>query len=113
MKANPLAAVFRWAFALIIALFTVFTALLAADPVRAQTLQCAALDQIVAHLTERYQEQLVGDGVGPNGTRLQVYAHPEGTTWTVIGLLPDGRACFIASGDDWTGHEFTPAGSET
>ena len=40
-------------------------------------------------------------------------SHPEGDTWTVVGVMPGGQACFIASGSHWEVHEFTPAGSET
>lgn len=108
-----LANLLRWTFALLIAILAAFTALLAADPARAQALHCGPVDQVVEHLAKTYQEQLLGDGGGPNGTRMMVFIHPSGSTWTVIGLLADGTACFIASGTNWTVRELTPAGSET
>lgn len=86
---------------------------LAVSPLFAQPLQCAAFDQMMTHLTDTYGEQLIGEGHGPNGTRLLMFAHPEGDTWTVVGVMPGGQACFIASGANWTVHDFTPAGSET
>lgn len=104
----------RWALALMIAFLVVISGLILADDARAQTaLQCAPLDQMLTLLADKYGEQLIGEGQGPNGTRLLTFAHPEGDTWTVVGVIPNGQACFIASGASWTVHEFTPAGSET
>lgn len=99
-----------WALAAMIALLAVFSVLLLADDARAQPLQCGPADQVVELLSNKYGEELIGDGAGPNGTRLMVFAHPEGETWTVIGLMPDGTACFIATGTDWS---LAPPGSET
>lgn len=103
----------RWVLAALIVLLALFTALVLADDARAEPLSCGPVDQVVEALTGEYHEVLVGTGAGPNGTRLLVFAHPDGTTWTVLGLLPDGKACFIASGTDWKAAPPTPPGSET
>jgi hypothetical protein len=79
----------------------------------AQTLSCAPVDQVVEVLANQYGEELVGDGVAPNGARLLVFARPDGASWTVLGLLPDGKACPVAAGTQWTSHERTKPGSET
>lgn len=106
-------AVSRWALAALIAFLALFSILLLADSAKAASPQCAPIDQVVEGLARNYGEELVGDGGGPNGSRLMVFAHPDGDTWTVIGLMPDGTACLIASGVDWKAHETTPPGSET
>lgn len=108
-----MAAFSRWALVLMIALIAVFSALLVADPARAQTVPCGPVDQVLTELSDQYGEQLIGQGEGPNGTQMLLFSHPEGDTWTVVGILPGGQACFIASGSHWDIHEFTPAGSET
>jgi hypothetical protein len=103
----------RWIVAMMIAVLVLFSALFLADAARAQTAQCAPVDQMLTLLADKYGEQLIGEGQGPNGFKLLMFAHPEGDTWTVVGVIPGGQACFIASGESWTVHDFTPAGSET
>lgn len=103
----------RWALAAIIGFLLLISVLLLADPLQAQPLQGAPVDQVVEALHGQCGEELIGDGVGPNGTRLLIFAHPDGDSWTVIGLLPDGKACPIAWGTDWTQRTPTPPGSET
>lgn len=103
----------RWIVALMIAFLILFSVLLLADDAGAQPLPCGTVDQVITELTEKYGEQLIGEGQGPNGTRLLMFSHPDGDTWTVVGIMPGGQACFVASGSHWNVHEFTPAGSET
>jgi hypothetical protein len=103
----------RWFVGLLTGMVVLISVLLLADPVKAQPLQCDSVDQVLTYLADQFDEQLVGEGQGPNGTRLLLFAHPQGDTWTVIGVIPGDKACFIASGTNWTDHEPTPAGSET
>lgn len=106
--------ILRWAAKAVIAAFILFwVVVLVGGMAGATTLSCAPVDQAVELLVNTYGEELVGEGEGPNGTRLMIFAHPDGDTWAVIGLLPDGNACFIASGTDWIAREPTPPGSET
>jgi hypothetical protein len=103
----------RWALALMISLLALFAVLLLADRAKAQTLQCGPIDQVIELLVRKYGEELFGTGQGPNGTRLFVFAHPDGATWTVFATMPDGQACIIASGASWHAAAPTPPGSET
>lgn len=103
----------RWALAALVAFLAVFSVLILADSARAATSQCAPIDQVVEGLAANYGEELIGDGGGAGGSRLMVFAHPDGKTWTVIGLMPDGTGCLVASGNDWKAYEPTPPGSET
>lgn len=103
----------RWALATLVAALVVFSVALLADSAKADTLSCAPVDQAVELLVTKYGEALVGVGDGPNGTRLFIFARPDGNTWTVLGLLPDGKACFIASGSNWEAAAPIPPGSET
>jgi len=108
-----MAAFFRFVVALILGLILLLSILLIAEPSRAQGLQCDAVDRILSYLTDQFGEELVGDGEGPGGTRLLLFAHPDVDTWTVVGVMPGDKACLIASGTNWTAREPTPAGSET
>ena len=84
-----------------------------ASQIIAQTAQCGSLTDMTATLFQQYQEELIARGKGPGGQELLTFVRPDGLTWTVLVLLPDGRACMLASGSDWTELERTPAGSET
>lgn len=77
----------------------------------AATPQCAPADQMVDLLSDRYGEAVVGTGLAAEA-RLMVFAHPEGDTWSIVFLLPDGRAGLMASGADWEAATPTKPGSE-
>lgn len=108
MKADPVASFCRWLIALLIAVAVLFLLLLV-QPAKAAP-QCDAAERVLALLVDRYGEQEIGAGTAGGGSRLLIFAHPDGDTWSVVVLLPDGRACLVASGADWT---ITPLGSET
>lgn len=108
-----MAALSRWVLALMIAVAVLFSVLLLADDARAQPLQCGPAERVIESLVVQYGEGLVSSGAGPNGTRMMIFAHPDGDTWTFLGILPDGQACFIASGTEFRVAPPTPAGSET
>lgn len=103
----------RFAAPFILAMIAAFLVLTGAATVNAAGSQCGPVDQILSLLVDKYGEQMIGEGFGPNGIRLLPFAHPDGNTWTTVVVVPDGTACLLASGTDWTLHDFTPAGQET
>jgi hypothetical protein len=63
---------------------------------------CYPRDAIHAHLAERYGERPVGVGVTA-GQLVELLTRPDGASWTILVIRPDGLACPVAAGEDWTG----------
>ncbi len=59
-------------------------------------------DEIVAELDARYEEAPVAGGITANGTILEVFASPDGRSWTIIVTRPDGMSSVIAEGEGWS-----------
>lgn len=65
---------------------------------QAQT-PCGPTDQVMAELTGRHQETPRVIGLSSNGGLLQVWASPDGRTWTVTTTDPDSQlTCLQAAG---------------
>jgi len=62
---------------------------------------CYPRDAIHAHLAERYGERPAGVGVAA-GQLVELVARPDGASWTILVIRPDGLACPVAAGEDWT-----------
>lgn len=65
---------------------------------QAQSNQCAARDQVVERLGEKYGETRQSIGLGANNGVVEVFASDETGTWTIIITMPTGVACLVASG---------------
>ena len=63
---------------------------------------CYLRDAIHAHLAERYGERPVGVGVTA-GQLVELLTRPDGASWTILVIRPDGLACPVAAGEGWTG----------
>jgi len=72
---------------------------LAATPASAQNL-CATLDKIADVLREDHREVPVQIGDTRAG-QVVVFATPDGGTWTIVVVSPDGRACVVSDGKRW------------
>lgn len=59
-------------------------------------------DEVVAQLDGSYQEAPVAGGIAINGNILEVFASPEGLSWTIIVTRPDGMSSVVASGEGWS-----------
>jgi hypothetical protein len=70
-------------------------------PARAQQMPCAKLAEVTAGLAERYREKLVSAGLQANGQLLEIFASPDGATWTALTTSPAGLACMVATGKNW------------
>jgi hypothetical protein len=80
-------------------------------PAQAQP-QCAPVDDVIAGLAKGYAETIRGRGIAGNGNDMLLFTDPEGDTWTLIVLQPDGTACLVASGAAWETLAAVPPGIE-
>ncbi len=69
--------------------------------VHAQGKACAERAEIMKRLGARYLEQPVAAGVANNGGLLEVLSSKDGSTWSIIVTMPDGRSCMFAVGQNW------------
>ena len=96
----------RLALTAIMGLVLAVMVLLSTTPATAQTVEhdsfAVSRDEIVSQLDKRFQEAPVAGGIASNGTILEVFATPDGRTWTIIMTRPDGRSTVIAEGEGWS-----------
>ena len=59
-------------------------------------------DEVVARLKGSYEEAPVAGGIAANGNILEVFAAPEGRSWTIIVTRPDGTSSVLAEGEGWS-----------
>ncbi len=77
--------------ALVLALFS--------GPAYAQQ-ACAPYEDVKQTLREDYGEMPIGRGLA-NNVVVETWANLETGTFTIHIVFPDGRACLIASGENW------------
>jgi hypothetical protein len=83
----------------------IYAALLAA-PVSAQ--ECAGYADVVGGLSSRWQEELAIRATNPDTTVTEMWGNEATGSWTYLLILPDGRACLMASGTDFTRYQAKP-----
>jgi len=62
---------------------------------------CYPRDELLALLAERYGERPAGAGISA-GHLVELLARPDGASWTILVIRPDGVACPVAAGEGWT-----------
>ena len=70
----------------------------AANPAVANPTNCAQRTEMVEKLKIRFGESRQSIGLTPGGQALELFAHPEKGTWTILLTLPNGTSCMMASG---------------
>lgn len=84
---------------------------LAASPAHAQA-ACAGRDEIVRMLESQYGERPAAAGLAGDRVVVEVFAAPDGASWTILLTRPDGISCAILAGEAW--HPVPqPAGDQT
>ena len=76
------------------------SALIAMAPSAGAQTACGPREQLVKLLADRYKEGPVGMGLSRPGQVMEVFASSHGS-WTMVLTMPDGKACMIATGDNW------------
>ncbi len=84
-------------------LFLVCVMLLFPAPALAQNMQCAPRDAVLSMLAKQEQTRramgLAGRAV------MELFAHADGSLWTLTITLPDGRTCLLANGSDFSARD--------
>jgi hypothetical protein len=66
----------------------------------AQFQSCVKHGDLVAHLTEKYQERQYAFGLIGQVAIMEVFVGESGT-WTIVVTDVAGNSCIIAAGDNW------------
>ncbi len=67
----------------------------------AQPNACGHRSQFVEMLGKKYSEAPVSMGLATNGNVVEVFSAVDGSSWTLLMTMPDGRSCLVASGESW------------
>ena len=64
---------------------------------------CGSNEDMHKVLFQNHRERVIGKGLAGTQGRglLELLASPDGKTFSVLLVLPDGQACIIAAGQDW------------
>ena len=62
---------------------------------------CAPREAYVEHLAMKWGEAPVSHGLLSDGRLLEMFATPDGSTWTLVVTSPEGVSCTGASGEHW------------
>lgn len=71
---------------------------LSALPATAQSGNCAAHEQVVQLLADRWGESRQSIALSSQGAVVEVFASEETGTWTITMTNPGGPTCLVASG---------------
>ena len=109
LNQNPLTASTRF-FRLILAA-TIFIAGTAAFVGRSHA-QEAPIDrtEVVKLLGETHGETTVAMGLASNGGVLELLTSADGSTWTIIVTMPDGKSRIVGEGETWMDAPRKPKG---
>lgn len=66
---------------------------------RAQS-PCAPRDEVAAALGG-YGERVVARGLASDGTMIELYATPDGATWSLVITQPGNLSCLTGAGKAW------------
>jgi hypothetical protein len=69
---------------------------------QAQEALCLAYEDAAKLLTQKHQEAPTAMGLTSSGQVMQLFRSSDGATWTLMLVTPDGLACAMASGEDWS-----------
>lgn len=85
--------------------------ILLANHARAQEApRCAPRAEIITQLTRNWGESRRATGLIGSRAVIEVYASDTTGTFSILATLPDGRACLIAAGDNFTPMSPEPPG---
>ena len=62
---------------------------------------CILHDEAIAHLEDKFAEQVVGRGLVESGRAIVELLVSETGSWTVVVTDTAGKSCIVASGESW------------
>ena len=63
---------------------------------------CGPRDTVVSHLLDKYDEVQVAVGLMDSSSRLvEVFASPDGATFTILSSTSNGMTCMLSSGTNF------------
>lgn len=84
---------------------------LAVSPATAQPIPCGDYREIVRQLAEKHGERAAGRGLSASGNVVELLRSEDGG-WTLLMVLPNGRACLMSMGEAWQPVEAARPGDE-
>lgn len=87
---------------------TLIAALTIASPAPAQS-YCGPRDDVIEMLADKHDESPRAAGIVAGTTMMEVWAAPGGS-WTIFLTGPEGVACMVAAGEDFSLALVTPDG---
>lgn len=76
----------------------------------AQPAPCQPLPEVLTTLESRWGERPLWTGHLSDGRRAMVLAAPDGGSWTLVIVRPDGLTCGLGAGSSWLPGAGQPAG---
>lgn len=65
------------------------------------SMACGKRDEMLSHLSGKYNEEPVAMGLATNGSLVEVLASNAGGSFTIVYTTPDGLTCMMAAGSNW------------
>lgn len=62
---------------------------------------CGDTATMQKNLRDKYSEEPRAQGVMDSGNVLQFFSSPDGESWTVVVMRPDGSSCPFFAGHNW------------
>lgn len=79
----------------------VFIVLAAWPSQAAEAMGCLPRPEMVKQLKIRYAEAPVAMGLQSGGDMVEVFASPQGNTWSIVSTSPRGFSCLVVHGQSW------------
>ncbi len=71
-----------------------------AAPASAQS-ACATHARVAEQLESRYAEAPIAIGLASTGGVIELFSTRDGSTWTLVMTMPDGKSCPVVAGQGW------------
>lgn len=78
-----------------------FAATANAAPAPSPAAYCAPYTELRTALKDKAKEEEIAFGLVDSKSALEIFATPQGETWTAVMVGANGMACIIASGTDF------------
>jgi hypothetical protein len=67
----------------------------------AAQMPCSERSEVLSQLGNKYKEAPSAVGIANNGGLIEVLTSKDGSTWTIILSMPNGKSCLLAAGEEW------------